>query len=274
MPKLRDVTVSVTDEKGSSLEEWGVQILRSQNKVSAYIRSTTDTPFRVSIQPLIPYITPDVPPAKQSSSKRTRSNSIGEVLHRRSEPHYTHKEKSVVLSSPPRPWDRQTSSPPPDFDFLACLYIDGRQKPERKLIVYLDPSHSEFAAPDGKVKFTSRCVEGRDGSLKTHAWVFKDVGVESSFEKMNISGAEQAAKDFDEPIEDRLARGLQSTALTGEGGTSTQDTAKFGQIVVTLHKVRLGNVIVDANYRFKHREGDKDDCEIDGIDRGVTHTTK
>ncbi len=62
MPQLRDVTVHVTDVHGNDLDEWGVQSLRG-NKVSAYIKSTTDMPFRISIQPKTPYFdeekTPD-----------------------------------------------------------------------------------------------------------------------------------------------------------------------------------------------------------------------
>lgn len=54
MPQLRDVTVHVTDVHGNDLDEWGVQSLRG-NKVSAYIKSTTDMPFRISIQPKTPY---------------------------------------------------------------------------------------------------------------------------------------------------------------------------------------------------------------------------
>ncbi len=54
MPQLRDVTVHVTDVHGNDLEEWGVQSLRG-NKVSAYIKSTTDMPFRITVQPKMPY---------------------------------------------------------------------------------------------------------------------------------------------------------------------------------------------------------------------------
>lgn len=55
MPQLRNITVHVTDGNGNDLEEWGVQNLRG-NKVSAYIKSTTNMPFRVSIRPKIPYM--------------------------------------------------------------------------------------------------------------------------------------------------------------------------------------------------------------------------
>lgn len=59
MPSLKGVTVHVTDHKGNDFVEWGVQHLRQQagkcEKVSAYIQSTTDVQFRVSVQPRIPF---------------------------------------------------------------------------------------------------------------------------------------------------------------------------------------------------------------------------
>ena len=30
------------------------------------------------------------------------------------------------------------------FDLLVTLYLDGREKAERKIIVYLDPNHEDF----------------------------------------------------------------------------------------------------------------------------------
>ena len=44
----------VTDGKGKDLKEWGVQKLWG-DKVSTFIQSATDMPFRVSIQPRLPY---------------------------------------------------------------------------------------------------------------------------------------------------------------------------------------------------------------------------
>lgn len=57
MPQLRGVTVHVVDEDGNDLQEWGVRTLgSSRTAVSAFIQSTTDMPFRVSVRPQIPYI--------------------------------------------------------------------------------------------------------------------------------------------------------------------------------------------------------------------------
>lgn len=273
MPTLEGVTVNVTDDKGTRLKEWGIQSLRSQNKVSAYIQSATDMPFRVSVQPKIPYIDTDVHSSSASSSRRTWSNTSDESFNRRGESKATYKTNGSSYSSPPRPHKRYDSPRPPEYDFLASLYVDGRQMPERRTIVYLDPSHPDFTPPDGKVRFRSRWVQGRDGSMKEHAWIFRDVGIETSFGKLLISKNGHAAEDFDEPVEDALVRGLTSTDLDAQTGPRKEETGKVGQIVVTLQRVKLGRKTMDSDYHAKHREGEKDDFDMDGIEREITHTT-
>ena len=273
MPQLRNIIVNVTDEKGNSLEEWGCQVLQSQSKVSAYIKSTTDMPFRVSVQPLIPYIAPDVAATKNSSSRHTRSSSSDDHSRRRSESDWTYKHKGLVSSSPLRARNHQEWPSPPDFDFLASLYIDGRKKPERRTIVYLDPRNPDFEVPHGKVRFKSRYVQDRNGGMKAHAWVFKDVGIEASFGKLLVSKHEQEDRDLEEPVEDALVKGLNSTILDAEAGSYTQATAKVGQIIVTLQRVKLGKKSLDLDYRPKHREGEEDDFDMDDIERDITHTT-
>lgn len=73
MPQLRDVTVHVTDVHGNDLEEWGMQSLRG-NKVSAYIKSTTDMPFRITVQPKMPYFD-DEPASGDISHTQGRAGS-------------------------------------------------------------------------------------------------------------------------------------------------------------------------------------------------------
>ena len=274
MPELHDVTVNVTDDQGNIFKEWGVQRLGHHNKISAYIKSTTDMPFRVSIQPKIPYIAPHVISANlPSSSRRTRSDSGDESSDRRSEPKQSHKHKDSSFSSPLRPPQPQASPSPPDFDFLASLYVDGRHIPERRTIVYLDPKDPDFTPPDGKSRFKSRWVQGPDGSMKEHAWVFKDVGIEASFGKLLVSKGESTAGDFDEPVEDALIRDLNSAVLNAETGPRERAMGKVGQIVVTLERVQLGRKSFERNYRAKHREGEKDDLDMDGIERDISHAT-
>jgi hypothetical protein len=70
MPRLRDITVRVTDAEGHDFEEWGVQQLRKQNKVSAYIPSRSEAAFRITIQPKIPFLTSQIPMVEEREVKR------------------------------------------------------------------------------------------------------------------------------------------------------------------------------------------------------------
>lgn len=58
MPSIHDISVHVVDSHGIQLEEWGIQQLRTsrtQDKVSAYIKSETDVAFSIAIEAKIPY---------------------------------------------------------------------------------------------------------------------------------------------------------------------------------------------------------------------------
>ena len=57
MPQLRGINVRVTNAEGHNFEEWGVQQLRKQNKISAYIESKSEEAFRVTVQPELPFST-------------------------------------------------------------------------------------------------------------------------------------------------------------------------------------------------------------------------
>ena len=73
----------------------------------------------------------------------------------------------------------RTSFPP--YSFVASLYIDGRQNPERRKIVYLDQDQSDFPHPHGKISFESRRVQSGDGTMTEHIWVFKEANKMLSF---------------------------------------------------------------------------------------------
>ncbi len=55
MPQLLGVTVHVTDTSGNALTEWGTRYLRHGQKVFTYVKSTTDAPFQITVQPQIPF---------------------------------------------------------------------------------------------------------------------------------------------------------------------------------------------------------------------------
>lgn len=47
----------VTNAEGQVFDEWGVQQLRKQNKISAYIKSKSEEAFRITVQPQLPFVT-------------------------------------------------------------------------------------------------------------------------------------------------------------------------------------------------------------------------
>lgn len=167
MPSIGDITVQVTDNHGVPLQEWGVQHLRSSprhTKVSAYIQSTTDTAFRIILDVNIPYTEHDAEEAIVTSMSDSGSSS--------------NRSRSVT-------------PPPPPFDLLATLYLDGRKKPERKVIVYLDPRYEDFKPGPGhrtsRQTMRHRWVRGNDGKIQEHAWVFKDIGIETILARMGLT---------------------------------------------------------------------------------------
>ncbi|KAL8740196.1 MAG: hypothetical protein Q9190_007072 [Brigantiaea leucoxantha] len=285
MPQLRDVTVHVTDYDGKNLAEWGVQNLRNSNKISAYIKSTTDMPFRVSVRPNIPYpvsedesshekpsCTRDLDgfQASRRTSFRLERQWSSAFMDRRpyGQGDLRHARPDTTLLSPLH--QRKGYSRKPPFDFLASLYIDGRPEPERRIIVYLDPDSKDFHRPDGLVRFRCRCVKAVDGSLKEKSWVFKKVGIEAMFDKINLRRNGHA--DAEKEDEDILVDALRVSDLSNEQ-IRQPDARGVGQILVELHRVTLGRMYRENGYRARHHEGLKEDVDMNGLSNQVTHTT-
>ncbi|KAL8683221.1 MAG: hypothetical protein Q9186_000833 [Xanthomendoza sp. 1 TL-2023] len=295
MPQLRDVTVHVTDVDGNPLEEWGVQSLRG-NKISTYIKSTTNVPFRISVRPRIPYLDYESPSGDKSQRRRSRGFDGVRIKMEDSEEDLTVKPSSTGRTysrggslhgassyrSQRRPY--KTERPPPShefhrkssyeedhppFTFLATLYLDGRKKPERKIVVYLDPNDKDFDQPTGQVSFKCRCVQGRDGLMREQAWVFKDVGIETIFDKIALRDGSRKTMEQEDVIVDAMKNselGERQVGTCEEGG-------KIGQIVVELERVILGKKYHERNYRPKHYEDDQDDVNMEGVGHDVVHTT-
>ncbi|MCJ1468417.1 hypothetical protein MMC07_007045 [Pseudocyphellaria aurata] len=175
--------------------------------------------------------------------------------------------------SPPVGSQAMTSGcPPVPFNLLASLFLDGRQKPERKIVVYLDIHDEDFAYPDGRVAFKSRWVQGNDGNLKEHCWVFKDVGIETAFDKMLISGDEKYAEILEEEDEMDMIASMKATGLGAEKNLE-EDNSNVGQILVVIERVVLGRKWQDNHYRPKHKEGEAEDVDMAGVKNDITHTT-
>jgi hypothetical protein len=162
----------------------------------------------------------------------------------------------------------------PPFDLLASLYLDGRRKPERRVIVYLDPRHQDFPRPDGKVRFKSRWVQGEHGAVEEHAWVFKDVGIETVFDKMLIAESHNSDENVDGLDEEAMITAMNATELSAASNMRSEEKNGIGQIVIVLERINVGVKWSERNYRPKHRNGQADDVDMHDLGNNITHTTK
>ncbi len=179
-------------------------------------------------------------------------------------------DADAALSSPPHRHDLG-KTPPPPFHFLASLFLDGRSQAERKVIVYLDPNEEHFNDPHGTVQFRTRWVEGLDGKLREHGWVFKDVGIETVFDKLLIKG-DKASGKVSAQDEGSIISSLNAAELGAVGDLKREERMKLGQILVKIERVKLGEKYIDNGYRPKHKEGDMEEVDMDAANKDIVHT--
>ena len=229
----------VTDVNGRNLPEWGVQHVNSKHqgpRVSAYIQSTTDAIFQISLQPRIPWC---------DSAKNHGGDTFLLSL-------------STSLEA-----DARVVVPP--YAFLAYLYLDGRRQPERRAIMIVDPKHNDYWAPDGKVILKDRRVQLKDGRVVYHGWAFKERAIESVFDRLNLEGQEN---DSDEAA---LVNALLSSQLSESD--KDQDENRVGQILVEIERVDVNPSYIYAEDRPRFREGQDDDIEAKELQGHITHRT-
>ena len=168
---------------------------------------------------------------------------------------------------------RSLPSSPPPFHLLATLYLDGRETPERRTIIYLDPAYEDFApGPEGQGAsgvIKSRWVTGKDGNIYEQAWVFKDVGIEAIFDKMVLIPNDNSPEKDENDLVDAFNR----TGMCLDEDLKREESKKIGQIEVTIMRITIGRKIIDRNYRPKHQEGDHDDVDMERINSELSHTT-
>lgn len=180
-----------------------------------------------------------------------------------------HSDENTGFSSSAHP---QAKNSAPPFHLLASMFLDGREKAERRVVIHLDPNHEEFRGPDGKVMIRSRLVRGRDGTLNEHSWVFKEVGIETLLNKMFICGGQDSTEDLEERSEDGLIDAMNGAKLGAETNLSQDEKSNVGKISVVIQRVILGENWEQPHYRPGYQEGDADDVEMNGMKNGITHT--
>ncbi|KAL6718866.1 hypothetical protein ACLMJK_003100 [Lecanora helva] len=263
MPSLRGITVHVTDEDGKALSEYGVQYIRRHShgkRVSAYIQSKTDAQFRISVQPRIPFRETRFDEFESGVADGDKT-----LKHRSHDQNQPSSNEGAINRNLPAKTEADLSSPP-EYSLLASLYIDGRSTPERRVIVYLDPSDCDF---NRKVLIKHRWVKTKDGTLEEHAWVFKEKAIETVFDKLMIScnQARSEGRDEDAIIEAMQSAQLEDSELFGDEGK------QVGQIIVEFRRVVLGKKHYDNDYHTKFHEDQSESVNLDGAKQEITHAT-
>ncbi|MCJ1436995.1 hypothetical protein MMC27_006378 [Xylographa pallens] len=212
--------------------------------------------------------------------RRGRANSNGVVDARRRS---SNSDTSVMIKEEPTDEQMTFSFPapsmermskrtsPPPFHLMACLYLDGRKKPEHRVIVRLNPDADGFNYPSGEVEIKTRWVQTKDGKIKEKSWVFQDIGIETLFDKMLIAEDKNII-----PVAQRneaaLVHGCETIHLNGDNDSIKEENSKVGQILVTIDRVTLGKKWQDTNYKAKHKEHETEDVDMVDAGKDITHT--
>lgn len=122
------------------------------------------------------------------------------------------------------------------WHFLATLRLDGRAKFEKRAVISLDRNFGKVSKEDGEVFFTGAKIRDENGAWKEYAWVFKDVGVDITFENLQLGSQNQGAI-LVKPEED-LADAFGAMSATKKDQAEEKSTV--GQIEVRFDKIALG----------------------------------
>lgn len=234
MPSLRDLEVHVTDGQGTVLDEYGVQKISKSNLVSCFIESKSDQPFRVTVKPTaMPF--PGYPSPRralpQQEGKATEISDDKDLYEASLADTYSEgasKKGTKIKSSEPR------------FHLLATMRLDGREKHEKQIIVYLDENDPSYGAHrDGVVIFRARLTYDSDGNIRESGWVFKDVGIDDLFRTLDIG--DNIDDEKDRPAIPLTAEDELTAAFDKLGSDRLQNKAesKAGQIEITLDKITV-----------------------------------
>lgn len=134
------------------------------------------------------------------------------------------------------------------------------------MIIYLDPAHEDFNM-GGKSQMKARWVRGKDGTIQEHAWVFNDIGIDTILDRLDLADRCEIM-----PAEDQLVAKLGSAGLRPEADVEKEEKKRVGQIKVVVERVVLREKWIDSEYQPRHREGEREDMHMSGVDSELTHT--
>ncbi|KAK3719927.1 hypothetical protein LTR37_004050 [Vermiconidia calcicola] len=253
MPIYKDVSVQVTDANNEPLKEWGAQ-KRDRTKLSTcYIKSETNMAFRILVKPSHTLIRDFV------------DEPVSLYGHHEEELDMIDDDLEDVISP------RSPQSPPPPepkpWHLLATLRLDGRRTYEKRSILYLDRTNPSFGLVNDNGDIIMRCRTYVDakGHARECGWLFKEVGIETAFDTLLLSGGD---KDMvPAPEEDELVAALGGMAANGMEDCKEKSTV--GQIEITLDRIVLG----ETTEGWMPRNDDDHDMGVKASDlTKVSHT--
>ena len=102
-----------------------------------------------------------------------------------------------------------------------------------------------------------------------HKWVFKDVGIESMFDKLLLS-RDVKEEEANKEDEDAIINAMNSLGTKEEDGD--EEEAKVGVISIILHRIKVGYEYDDRDFNPSYREDEGADVDMADANK-VTHTT-
>lgn len=152
------------------------------------------------------------------------------------------------------------------WHLLATLKLDGKSKYECQSIIFLNRLSPHFKRPDGQTVIKDRTVKGADGELRVCGWLFKEVGIETVFNKMRVAGEDSESLDEANELASEMDR-------LGEYGLEDgEEKAQAGQIEISFERITLSGSKYDTEW-FRQEDQDMGGYyEADDLAR-VSHTT-
>lgn len=266
MPSHRGVTCNVKTDNGI-VKEWGVNHLKGGTSSSCFIVAETGARFRIHLKPELPFDYAHWRDCDGTSESEASSSNSGSGASSK------HSSTSSISSSR---WLRSNSETPPPFHLLATVYLDGRKRPERRSIVYLDPDHEQFDAKmSGTISLKTTLMEGRDGQIHEYLWMFGEVGLDRFLTDLSINRRKKNASAQDyapAPVNDE-AELLNAFGNASLERVDAEERKQVGKIVVTLSRIIVGERWQAPHYRVKRQEGEDEDVDMTEIKK-VSHTTE